>query len=705
MRTFKNFRPAMVVAALLCWFAQCQAEEPPKLPDGIEELTPDIKEQLAKLCEAAQKFRGLKLKQPVAMGQLGRNELKAKVLDEFAKELPPEKIDPLQRTLKAFDLIPGDMNLGKYYPELLTSQIGGYYDPHAKYLVLVKGKEGMLGAAAEKRFGPKLMKKMEETVLVHEINHAIQDQHFNLETFGHDGSLSDEACAKLALVEGDATLVMYGYMLGLPMERMPGIEMLHETANRDTMDLVGAMPEMPGAEELAKAPAYLRENLTFSYIQGLYFCIRLRQTGGQRLLDYAFQKDPPRSTEQIMHPEKWLEQRDDPVKIEFPDLTAALPGYQKVSGGTWGEFNIRLQLFERLGKAGRNQSEIAAAGWGGDAFAQYAKGKEEVVLWITEWDTPKDAEEFATLAKTAYKSEDGWTLASPNRTRVTLIRGKLSAEELAALQKRLAEAKAAQPANKNLDLAAVGITEADKPKSLSLEDYQGILNQPEMKDLMAGLLGGDSKDGKLDLAEALKSPEAQKMLKQFMGDGKKIDDLLKNPEVKGLLEKMLEGQKNLPKGEAADGKYVNKELGFSFSQPKGDEWKFDPDPPANPMGVKPLALLTSASGARIVLAAQPLPIQLPIDQLSAAMEMGMKFRMPDYKSIKSGLIDTGLQKGLEMEFTGTDQDAGAKVHMLQRLYIIDGKLIVLAGGTEAEAWEKSGKAIKECIESIEFIKK
>jgi hypothetical protein len=43
--------------------------------------------------------------------------------------------------------------------------------------------------------------------------------------------------------------------------------------------------------------------------------------------------------------------------------------------------------------------------------------------------------------------------------------------------------------------------------------------------------------------------------------------------------------------------------------------------------------------------------------------------------------------------------------MLQRIYIVDGKMIVLAGGTQQDGWDKSAAAIKECIESFEFNKK
>src|SRR6185295_7170055 len=118
--------------------------------------------------------------------------------------------------LKAFDFIPQDMNLGKYLPELLTSQVGGYYDPRRKYLITVKKDNDMLSD------------KMQETVLVHELTHAIQDQHFDLIKYMDGDSLTDKGAARQAVVEGDATLTMYDYFLNMDIAKLGMEEMMSQ---------------------------------------------------------------------------------------------------------------------------------------------------------------------------------------------------------------------------------------------------------------------------------------------------------------------------------------------------------------------------------------------------------------------------------------------------------------------------------------------
>jgi len=237
---------------------------------------------------------------------------------------------------------------------------------------------------------------MQQVALVHELAHALADQHFNLEKFDLGEPLSDEGAARTALVEGDATLAMYDFAIGMRLENFPGMDKVMGQLFKDPQQLMAMLPDMPGTKELADAPAWFRDNLLFSYLQGFSFCVSVRKAGGQRLLDYAFSKDPPRSTEQIIHPEKWLAKRDDPIAIAWPDLAQELPAHKKLCEGQLGELNIKIILREKL--KNEEQAATAAAGWGGDRFAVYAKDQNAVLLWITEWDSIQDSKEFKEAA-------------------------------------------------------------------------------------------------------------------------------------------------------------------------------------------------------------------------------------------------------------------------------------------------------------------
>lgn len=395
----------------------------PSLPPGVAPLPEALENRVEALLEQAEKYRGLEAKQAVPSGTVDDPALKKKLVEAFQTDLPPEKLRPVEVALKAFGLVPESMDLVKFFPELLTSQVAGFYDPERHYLALVQ-REGEAVST----------EKTEEAVLVHELTHALQDQHFHLETFATGEPLDDADVAKVAVIEGDATLVMMDFFAEMSLATLPGIE---ETLGsflsdpRKVLESTPGVPNVPGIAELASAPAWFRDTLLFSYFEGFQFSLSARRKGGQELLDRAFTKDPPRSSEQILHPEKWHTKRDDPVIVRWPDLSQALPGWTKATEAQLGELTIRTLFRGALKKEER--AAQAAAGWGGDRFAVYEKAGERLLAWITEWDTEEDAREFQSAAKDLGR---GWSVQRKGK-RVVVIRGTLKKAERAALQAEL----------------------------------------------------------------------------------------------------------------------------------------------------------------------------------------------------------------------------------------------------------------------------
>jgi hypothetical protein len=303
--------------------------------------------------------------------------------------------------LELLGLLPPGSDLGAQLRTILTSQVVGFFDPERETLVLVDATDLPSSLAAE-------------TVMVHELGHLVQHAHFDLARLVPEDPLSDRAVAIHALVEGDATLVMLRHLLGGGNEEQAVLaSLLAAPAGLRDM-LAGELG--PG---LDGAPAYLREGLVFPYLQGLLFCAAVRDAGGQELLDHAFRENPPRSSEQILHPEKWLGGTDPPIEIALPDLTALLEAPRRTAG-TLGEHDVRLLLAERLPDADPAALRAASEGWGGDAFALYGDAPDDLLVWVTEWDTPEDAAEFRALAAEAFPD----TLQPPGHaTRVVFLFG------------------------------------------------------------------------------------------------------------------------------------------------------------------------------------------------------------------------------------------------------------------------------------------
>jgi hypothetical protein len=424
------------ILALCALFAETPA---PALPPGVSPLPEALESRVEALLDQAEKYRGLEAKEPVPSGTVDDPALRKKMVESFQKDLPPERLRPVEIALKAFGLVPERLELAKFFPELLTSQVAGFYDPERHYLALVQRNDRDGEIVPSTDLPADMTKKADEAVLVHELTHALQDQHFHLETFASGQPLDDADVAKVALIEGDATLVMMDFFAEMSLASLPGIEETLGSFLSDPRKLLESTPGVPGAAELASAPAWFQDTLLFSYFEGFQFSLSARRKGGQALLDHAFTKDPPRSSEQILHPEKWHTKRDDPVILPWPDLSRVLPGWTKATEAQLGELTIRTLLRGALKKDER--AAQAAAGWGGDRFGVYEKGSERLLAWVTEWDTEADAREFQAAAKDLGR---GWAVQRAGQ-RVVVIRGTLKKPERAALQAALASIRAERP--------------------------------------------------------------------------------------------------------------------------------------------------------------------------------------------------------------------------------------------------------------------
>ncbi|HSN86802.1 MAG TPA: hypothetical protein VL025_08595, partial [Thermoanaerobaculia bacterium] len=114
------------------------------LPKGVQALPAEMAQRIQELTAAAEKARGLRVREPITSGMIDPAEVKAKMAESVKEDLPPEKLAAYSASLKAFGLIPEDMDLGRALPDLLASQVVGFYDPQRKYLAIVRQAEGTI---------------------------------------------------------------------------------------------------------------------------------------------------------------------------------------------------------------------------------------------------------------------------------------------------------------------------------------------------------------------------------------------------------------------------------------------------------------------------------------------------------------------------------------------------------------------------------
>jgi hypothetical protein len=242
----------------------------------------------------------------------------------------------------------------------------------------------------------------DQALLAHAYAHALQDQHFDLGAMDARANTTDAALAVEALVEGDAALLtaLYRY------------EDLTAADWRHLEDLI-LQAERPGyGEELDRDEAWARLG-RFPYRAGRRFAEALFQAGDWEAINRAY-TDPPRSTEQVLHPERYLGGRDEPARVVVPDLEAVLgEGWRMVLQDTLGEFVVGLYLDLPLPE---EMAWRAADGWDGDTFVVWEREDGgRVLVWRTIWDSTVEAVEFerALAASIPQRYPPAWPLETP----------------------------------------------------------------------------------------------------------------------------------------------------------------------------------------------------------------------------------------------------------------------------------------------------
>ena len=136
-----------------------------------------------------------------------------------------------------------------------------------------------------------------------------------------------------------------------------------------------------GGKSLREAPVILSESMIFPYFRGLVFCAKLTNEGGWDALNRAY-KNPPLSTEQILHPEKYSNDPDAPTAVDLGKLDAGTE-WKELGRNVVGEMQLGVLLRRHAGKS-------AAAGWDGDQYAVFEGPEGKLgLVWFTTWDSAK----------------------------------------------------------------------------------------------------------------------------------------------------------------------------------------------------------------------------------------------------------------------------------------------------------------------------
>ena len=306
---------------------------------------------------------GLSIAEPVRVEWRNEEELVRHLTFKLREDLPEGVVRGIRDSYALLGLVPEALDLGALFLALYTEQVAGFYDPDSVALYVKAGQD----------------EEAVETVLVHELVHAAQDQFVDLAGLTARERGNDRQTAAQAAIEGHATLVMLEYML----EKRQGAR-VDLVALPDFAELMGPSLAQLGSSSpvLASAPRIVRESLIFPYVRGTEYVRALWERHDGR--PAPFGSHLPLSTEEVLEPERAFgPDRDAPVEID-------------ISGG-----GARVIYANSLGLAetGILFAEVAGdarpiRGWEGDEFAllEGEDGSRGLVWWsVWEGEAARDA--------------------------------------------------------------------------------------------------------------------------------------------------------------------------------------------------------------------------------------------------------------------------------------------------------------------------
>lgn len=366
--------------------------------DGASDLAPD--ELVEQATEQVADLRELAWAEDVDVAFLDNGAMQDRLLAIFEEEYPADEAEGREAALRALGALPPDADLRAMQRQLFEEQVAGFYDPDTGELVV--GSEGDLSAS-------------DRVIMAHELGHALADQALGLPdledpTFEED---HDRLLSTLALVEGDATLLMHRWAL--------------ETLSLEEQLAMATDPSVLASQQsLAGFPHHLAAELQFPYLAGMGFACDTWRQDGWAGVDEAY-GDPPATTATVLWP-------DHPGRVGDPAALAAPSGHEEVHATTFGAAELLWLLEAPGGDESRALDDAGnrAQAWGGGDLAVWQDG-DATAVGLSMVDARNGAPALCATTTTWYAAafrdaaridtSDGATFNGPDRGAVVRCTG------------------------------------------------------------------------------------------------------------------------------------------------------------------------------------------------------------------------------------------------------------------------------------------
>jgi hypothetical protein len=311
---------------------------------------------IAEVADQVESVRGLAFDRPVNVEPITADEIDRRLRAYFDAYYPARLYARRSEAWQTIGALPSDVGYLEALDAYQQGQVLGFYNSQNEELVYT---------------GDADLNRIEQFVLAHELTHAIDDQHFDLDRLDVMVQRCDEERfqAALGVVEGSANHFATQVLIRFPVPETGSI---------------------PGGDPAGEVPPLIVEILAYPYTVGQRFADALSDANGPSAIDDALRTFPT-TTEQVLHPSKFPDEVGEAVDVaDFAPTFGPRWGDVDVMvvGEVWLKALLNLQLEDAVAAS-------AAAGWGGGTYRAWSDGEDVAVVMSTVWDTAKDAEEFS----------------------------------------------------------------------------------------------------------------------------------------------------------------------------------------------------------------------------------------------------------------------------------------------------------------------
>jgi hypothetical protein len=398
---------SLLLACALCASAQDSPSPPgsrttpPQSPQKETRISPEETKELFRSLNLILSFASddtkLQIRHEVKRRLITREQVEKYILEKFHDDKDAKRMQREEIVLKKFGLLDRDFQLQPFLVSLLKEQIAGYYDNKTKTVNLLDW----------------VSPEEQKPVIAHELTHALQDQHTDLDKWEPDEpdtiaknvtednervAIDERDTARDAVLEGQAMAVYLDYTLKPTGKSLLTSPDVMQTPKED-LDASGSSPVM------ARAPLLLQESLLFPYRDGLGFEQRLLKDKGAQYAFAGVLDRPPSTSYEIMNPRAYERSATVPL-LRMPDVHPLLDAeYTPYDIGVMGELDVRI-LTELFG--GPDEAAKLTPQWKGGLYyavqsrkaltpEQQAATSSVALIYLSAWRTEGAARDFAAL--------------------------------------------------------------------------------------------------------------------------------------------------------------------------------------------------------------------------------------------------------------------------------------------------------------------